>query len=244
MKYLDLSFDHLFEARDQLKWFPWVGSEFSRSAVKTMILGESVYRWSKGDAFDERYALTSGLRVTHSNHALDFDRNSRYVRNIERAIFHRRNPSDAQKQVLWSSVVYHNLVLDAMKSAKHRPKPEQYETGWHAALDLFDLLGIEQCLVFGVESINGLRSAAREGKLTCSIKRLPTKVGRFFPKVGTVQTRSGTVVKLAFVRHPSSFFSWRKWAPIVREGLDWKFCDAQPRPESNIALPATLTAAA
>jgi hypothetical protein len=127
MDYLDLSFDHLFEARQQIAWWPWVGREFSRSAVKTMILGESVYRWAEREAFDKRYALTSGLRVTHKNHALKFDRDSRYVRNIERAIFQRRNPSDAQKQSLWSSVAYHNLVLDVMESVKRRPTEKQYE---------------------------------------------------------------------------------------------------------------------
>ncbi|SAK82105.1 hypothetical protein AWB79_05430 [Caballeronia hypogeia] len=244
MNHLDLSFDHLFEARDQLKWWPWVGSEFARSAVKTMVLGESVYRWSKGEAFDKRYALTSGLRVTHSNHALDFGRKSRYVRNIERAIFQRRNPSDAQKQMLWSSVIYHNLVLEAMESVKHRPEEKQYQKGWTAALDLFDVMSVEQCLVFGVESLNALRLASREEKLRCSGERHPTKVGRFCARSAVVHTRSGRPVKLLFVRHPSSFFSWRKWAPVVGAGLNWDFAEALPTPEAQIPEPVALTLAA
>ncbi|GJH29264.1 hypothetical protein [Caballeronia novacaledonica] len=228
MDHLDLSFDHLFETRQQIKWWPWVGSEFSRSAVKTMLLGESVYRWSKGEAFDKRYALTSGLRVTHSNHALDFDKKSRYVRNIERAIFQRRNPSDAQKQTLWSSVCYHNLVLEAMASAKHRPESHHYEKGWAAALDLFDVLGIEQCLVFGVESASVLRLIAGRNGISCKVRRHPTEVGRFCARSGSVHTATGRPVKLLFVRHPSSFFSWRKWSPVVQEGLRWDYASNAP----------------
>jgi hypothetical protein len=228
MDYLDLSFDPLFAARPQVKWWPWVGSEYSHSTVKTMILGESVYRWGKGDAFDKRYALTSGLRVTHENHALKFDRPSRYVRNIERAIFQRRNPSDAQKQTLWSSVCYHNLVLEAMDSAKHRPEPHHFESGWDAAMDLFDLLSVEQCLVFGVESVGALRLAAGRSGLNCNVARHPTAVGRFSAHSGSVDTANGHPVKLLFVRHPSSFFSWRKWSPVVQEGLQWDYADDSP----------------
>ncbi|MDR5748800.1 hypothetical protein QCE73_37095 [Caballeronia sp. LZ029] len=244
MDHLDLSFDHLFETRQQIKWWPWVGSEFSKSAVKTMILGESVYRWTEGEAFDKRYALTSGLRVTHKNHALKFDRDSRYVRNIERAIFQRRNPSDTQKQSLWLSVAYHNLVLDFMKSVKRRPTEEQYQAGWTAALDLFDVMGVEQCLVFGVESLNALRLASREEGLHFSGERHPTKVGRFCARSALVHTKSGRAVKLLFVRHPSSFFSWRKWAPVVRDGLDWEFADARPLAEAHILAQLPSTAAA
>ncbi|WP_408123230.1 cyclic-phosphate processing receiver domain-containing protein [Caballeronia grimmiae] len=225
---LDLSFDHLFEARHQLKWWPWVGRDFSRSTAKTMILGESVYRWAEGDAFDKRYALTSGVRVTHKNHALKFGRHSRYVRNIERAIFERRNPSDAQKEQLWSSVAYHNLVLDVMKSVNQRPTEAQYQEGWSATLDLFDMLGVEQCLVFGVESVSALRLASGGGEGKCRVTRHPTSIGRFCARSGWAHTATGRPVKLLFVRHPSSFFSWRKWAPVVQEGLNWKLAGVQP----------------
>ncbi|WP_250481775.1 hypothetical protein [Caballeronia sp. NCTM5] len=243
MDHLDLSFDHLFEARHQIKWWPWVGREFSRSAVKTMILGESVYRWAEGDAFDKRYALTSGLRVTHKNHALNFDRDSRYVRNVERAIFQRRNPSDFQKQSLWSSVAYHNLVLDVMASVKRRPTEKQYQAGWTAALDLFDVMGVEQCLVFGVESLNALRLASLEANVHYSGERHPTKVGRFCARSALVHAKSGRPVKLLLVRHPSSFFSWRKWAPVVRGGLDWQFLEAEPLGDVHVQEPIMLTPA-
>jgi hypothetical protein len=227
MDHLDLSFDHLFEARQHVKWWPWVGSEYSRSSAKTMILGESVYRWREKEKFDERYALTSGLRVTHQNHALNFERPSRYVRNIERAIFQRLNPSNAQKQMLWSSVAYHNLVLDAMKSADHRPTHEQYCEGWSTTLDLFDVLGVEQCLIFGVESVDALRLAAGGSEPRCRVARHSTKIGRFCARSGMVHTATGRPVQLLFVRHPSSFFSWRKWAPVVQEGLRWDFANAE-----------------
>ncbi|MFM0324910.1 hypothetical protein [Caballeronia glebae] len=232
MDYLNSSFDHLFEANKEVKWWPWVGRDYPQSSVKTMILGESVYCWGEREKFLDRYARTSALRETHANHALKFGRPSRYVRNIERAIFERRSPSDDQKHRLWSSVAYHNLVLDAMDSVEQRPTQLQYQRGWDTAMDIFDVLGVEQCLVFGVESVSALRLSAGGRELPCRVSRHPTKVGRFSARAGLLHTANGRPVQLLFVRHPSSFFSWRKWAPVVRAGLDWEFAEAQSLPEA------------
>ncbi|VXC51142.1 conserved hypothetical protein [Burkholderia sp. 8Y] len=244
MDHLDLSFDHLFEVNKEVRWWPWVGRDYSRSAVKTMILGESVYCWAEREKFQNRYARTSGLRETHANHALKFQRPSRYVRNVERAIFQRRNPSDDQKQRLWSTVAYYNLVLDVMESVDERPTQSQYQSGWDAALDLFDVLGVEQCLVFGVESVGALRLTAGGRQLHCSVARHPTKIGRFCARTGLVHTATGRPVQLLFVRHPSSFFSWRKWAPVVRAGLHWEFAEAQALPDAHIPEAVAQTSAA
>lgn len=95
MTNLDLSFDPHFEKRPALRWWPWVGSQYASSPVRTLVLGESIYEWTKTpreqEIFRSRYARPDALRVTHLNHALQFKRNSRYVRNIERAVCVRPN---------------------------------------------------------------------------------------------------------------------------------------------------------
>ena len=122
MSFLDRSYDHLFESRASLPWWPWVGRQFAASAVKTMVVGESIYEWEGEDreVFQKRYARTTGLRETHERHALRFRRNSPYVRNIERAIFATSRPKDEQKLNLWTSVAYHNLVLEPLRKSAQR----------------------------------------------------------------------------------------------------------------------------
>jgi hypothetical protein len=218
---LDQSYDYLFENRTTLPWWPWVGSDFSTSAVKTMIVGESVYKWHPEiDAFNRRYAKVDGLRMTHKNHALKFDRDSKYVRNIERAIFSSRDPKPEQKLRLWTSVAYHNLVLEPLASKRHRPTEEQYKDGWAELLDLTSLLGVEQCLVYGLEvaKLQALRDVARNKNLPCEIRRVEEKIGRSQPRLGFVSAGEKPL-KLLFVRHPSTFFSWQGWSPVIREHL-------------------------
>ncbi len=99
-----------------------------------MILGESTYNWAPGEeTVLERIAGRDHLRVLHKNHALNFDRQSKYVRNIERAVFGVRRPSTAVKSAFWLGTAYHNLVLRPMASQKHRPSEKDYAQGWAAS---------------------------------------------------------------------------------------------------------------
>ncbi|PZX34294.1 hypothetical protein C7416_101578 [Cupriavidus phytorum] len=228
MEYLDLSYDVQFASRPSLPWLPWVGKDFAHSAVKTMVLGESVYEWNpaKGSA-GKLFAEPSGLRVLHRSCSMDFKRESKYVRNIERAILQATRPKPEQKSRFWTSVVYHDLVLDLLASRRHRPKPEQFNDGWREVFDLWGILGIEQCLVYGVQSADELKVACEARGLPCTVKKLKTKVGQCAPRYGTV-TVNGREVRLLFVRHPSRCFSWRKWGPIIRGQLSVDFLATGP----------------
>lgn len=226
MRFLDLSYDPHFATRESLPWWPWVGSHYAMSPTKTMVLGESIYEWKDVDReiFQERYARTTGLRVTHNNHALDFGRNSPYVRNLERAIFAARTPTDEQKRALWTSVVYHNLVLSSLDSIKHRPTQAQFVEGWSEVIDLCGLLRIEQILIYGVGSRHALREVARTKGLTCHIKK-GAQVGPCAARVGRIEMGSAHI-KLLFIRHPSEYFSWKHWGQVIRENLTFPFRDA------------------
>lgn len=225
MSALDLSYDHLFAARASLPWWPWVGGRYAVSPVKTMVVGESIYEWKEENRklFQERYARTSGLRETHNNHALSFGRNSRYVRNLERAIFAVPTPTDEQKWALWTSVVYHNLVLSPLCGIEQRPSHTHFRKGWSEILDLCDLLCVEQLLVYGVSSAGALLEAAQSKGISCHIQKGP-KLGRCTARLGLVDMGS-VKIKLLFIRHPSEFFSWKRWGRVIRENLTVQFGD-------------------
>jgi len=225
MSFLDLSYDHLFKTRASLPWWPWVGSRYASSPTKTMVLGESIYKWKDAaeKIFEARYARTTGLRETHHNHALSFRRDSPYVRNVERAIFAAATPTDEQKRALWTSVVYHNLVLSSLCSIQERPSHPQFVAGWSEVLDLCDLLRVEQLLIYGVGSRGALRDAARSKGFVCHIKKGP-RVGRCDARLGLIDTGSAQI-KLLFIRHPSEYFSWKRWGQVIRANLTLQFPD-------------------
>lgn len=214
---LDTSFDRDFAARPNLPWWPWVGKDYSKTGPRSILLGESIYDWGAG--FAARYEQTGALRQTHHLHALDYGRNSRFVRNIERAIYCRTAPSEEQKNALWASVVYHNLVLEPLATIKKRPTFDQYLKGWHEFLELGHLLQIDQGIVYGLEAkkIDALLEAIKMRGASCQHHRL-TKVGRSEPRLVSI-SNEGRTLNLLFIRHPSSYFSWRQWGLTIRENV-------------------------
>ena len=215
---IDTSYDDLFNNRLDLPWLPWVGKRFSQTDKKTMILGESTYNWDPGnEEVAKRISKSDHLRIIHQNHALNYNRSSGFVRNIEKAIFYMKAPTVLEKKLLWSSVVYHNLVLRAMRIIDDRPKYNDYLTGWKVFIDMSTLINIEQCIVYGLErnKIDSLIETLKAGQIFYNYRKLKVKIGKSYPRIVDIHLEDKQV-KLIFIRHPSSYFSWEKWGGILR----------------------------
>ncbi len=218
---IDTTYDHLFEARHQLTWWPWIGNKFNSANKKTLILGESTYNWNpKSEQVKERINREDHLRILHQNHALQLNRKSKYVRNIERAIFQSKSPALADKEMLWSTVVYHNLVLRPMATLKHRPSYNDYKLGWEEVLYISDILTIDQCIVYGLENnkITSLLEVLKNSNINYEHNKISSKIGNSRPSVITLNT-STRPLKLVFIRHPSAFFSWKNWGAFLKNEI-------------------------
>jgi hypothetical protein len=73
-----------------------------------------------------------------------------------------------------------------------------------------------------VESVDALKQVATDRGLICKIRRHGRRVGHCFPRLGIVDT-GARQLKLLFVRHPSQFFSWENWSPVIRDNLSLSF---------------------
>ena len=214
---LDLSFDDKFLANEKLTWLPWVGVNFQATTSRTLVLGESTYNWSpSSQVVQNRINKNDHLRLVHQNNAIKFKGKSEYTRNFERAVFNTKKLTPIKSKELWHSVAYHNLVLRCMKNVKARPKYDDYVAGWNETFHLFDLLGIEQCFCYGLEDkkIQAFKDVAALHNYQFEVRSFP-KIGKNTPKIITL-TVNEKPIKIVFLRHPSSFFSWRKWAAFMQ----------------------------
>lgn len=219
---IDTFFDELFQKETHINWLPWVGVKFRDTSTKLFILGESTYNWDPSDEkVKYRIERQDHLRVLHANHALSFNRKSKYVRNIERAIFNERNPNDINKSNLWSSIVYHNLVLRPMRSLKERPSYEDYILGWEEFLKLLLITESSECIVYGLEykKTNSLREILTQQDIKYEYIKLPDNVGRSRPKIISFDLNEKKI-KILFIRHPSAFFNWKKWHDVLSREID------------------------
>lgn len=216
--YLDTYYDDRFEAAG-LRWLPWVGRTYRASPSRTIVLGESIYDYSKGDvAVRERILGKHSLRQRQLAHGIHEKHKSRYLRNFARAFFGKAKVGRADRQLLWQQVVYHNLVPRMMEARGKRPSEQDYLNGWRKFFVLATMVEARRCVVYGLETvkINALKLALPDGA-QAKFERLPA-VGKNRPLKLTMQL-NGQLFELLFIRHPSAFFRWGEWAVVLRDFL-------------------------
>lgn len=223
--HIDTSFDDAFRKSNIYTWLPWVGKDFLASDTKTLIPGESTYNWEKDhgkrEKVNDRLKKTDHLRTVHKNNAIEFKGKSPYARNIERAILLKRKADKSEALRIWSNVAYHNLVLRAMHTVNHRPKYKDYLDGWYCFIELARTLPFTQCIVYGLEidKIKSLKETLDAAGIEYDYKKIKPGIGKSFPKAMNINI-CGRKIKVLFVRHPSSFFSWKKWGHVLNAELN------------------------
>lgn len=217
--YLDNSFDSAFEALG-LPWLPWVGSQYRDADVRTIVLGESIYLYGPRDKAEEnrqKILQRDSLRRRQMNHGILAKIKSRYLRNFERAVFLKSKPSNSDRVLLWSRVMYHNLVPILLSSRKARPQKADYAKGWEMFLKMAEVVQPQRCIVYGLEDskIDALREVLVSKGLIAQKRKL-SAVGRHKPLVMTLSLPTGPL-DLLFIRHPSAFFGWKSWGQVLRD---------------------------
>lgn len=213
----DISFDSQLSVINGVNRLPWVGTSFNAGGSRMLILGESAYDWyTKDGSSIERISEPNNLRELHIKHAFNFKKESKFVRNVERAIFGKKTPSDYEKKTLWTSVSYHNLVSRILISNEKRPSYKDYFDGWATFDQILDVLKPSQVIVYGLErsKINSLVEYYSNKDAQIRVEKRPEKIARSHPKVATIE-KNGSSVRLLFIRHPSSYFSWKKWHKAI-----------------------------
>jgi hypothetical protein len=216
--YFDTHFDAAFDTAG-MSWLPWVGSEFRSSASRTVVLGESIYDYSEGNAeVRNRILGKESLRRRHLAHGIHEKHRSRYLRNFARAFFLTRKVGRAERELLWRQVVYLNLVPRMMKTLRDRPSETDYRDGWRQFLAIAELVEARRCVVYGLEAvkIDALRGSLAEGVLV-KAERLPA-IGKNRPLRLSLNIK-GQPLEMLFIRHPSAFFRWDEWGVVLQQFL-------------------------
>ena len=230
MEYLpqwESKFDKALSDMEGINRLPWIGPSYTDSPCKTLILGESVYNWRPKDpTYIETISNPMNLRQLHVDHAINLKKNSRFVRNIERAVYKKKSPSSDEKIQFWNSVAYHNLVGRIMKTSKHRPSYNDYLYGWSVFEGVCNILSPEQIIVYGLErkKIQAFRDHFELGKFEIDIER-GDAIGRSLPVTAIVKSPTKEI-KVIFIRHPSAFFSWRKWGTFINNQFEMPWVSA------------------
>lgn len=224
-KYYDDSIDEKFLLLDDIKYLPWIGSNYfsEKNNRKILLILESVYNWGEDDQTkkeaEEMLGKNDFVRKLIKEQGLFFTcgeegrPKSLMARGIEKSILGKKDSSNSEKEKLWTDIAFHELVQRPLNK-NERPGKEDYQKGADLLKKIVDLIDPKLCIFYGtdyrkLESIKNSFNVS-DNDITCE-----QKINRAIPRILKIESKKGGKFKIIMVKHPSSFFSWDKWNSFI-----------------------------
>lgn len=210
---MDLSKDEIFSEIDGLTWLPYVGENYFNNDPRILVIGESHYQ--EENATSIRRA--KDVKLTRDM-LTDFGINRKYwktkiFQNFYKALFRTDKINSVE---LWKNLAFYNFVQRPMTNNKKRPSKSDYENGWLTTFKLMEVLKPNVCFFIGVESSNHLHSVIKKSNFEKKSFKEDSKISNTKPRKAVITDKLGNEIKLIFIQHTSSRFSWDKWNKYLK----------------------------
>jgi hypothetical protein len=205
-------FDDSFSTIDGLTWDPWIGEGYTDTGL--LLLGESFY--SEGSGWlSRRDAARHMVNNQGRNSSKPAFSKSRLFRSVERTLLSKSHTTMAEREALWTSTAFFNLVQRPMASRKERPKDSDFDLGWRVMLETAKVIKPQVCIRLGIAGIGRLGHYLANNDT--GWKYNPQD---FKKRPLVIHLRHENVqFKLVAINHPSGSFGYqyRKWAAVISE---------------------------
>jgi hypothetical protein len=198
----------------KLKWLPWIGKNYINQNLKTLIVGESHYgvdneeRLSELDSIETTRECIIDMGVENNAYGVKF------YQNIHSLLVGKKQ---FDTEEFWSRVSLVNFIQKTMKTSGTRPEYLDFHNSAGTIFKLLTKLDPDYCLMCGVSSINALRNTINESQFKEIDFQEYEKIGSIYPRIMTIQSEGGKIIKLIFIQHPSHHFSYNNWGDFLRQ---------------------------
>lgn len=206
-------YDNFLSKIDELRWLPWIGTNYNKATNKLLLVGESHYAQNKDGSVDQNCYndFLNDKQTTRViiNSLVNKENNWNLFKNTYTAIL-GKNEIDTKS--FWSNVSFYNFIQRPMNTRKlDGPSKKDYIDGWNVFFELLKTIKPTHCIFLGNSGANYLNTPLSEKKIEISeINLSDEKIGRCWGKFAQI-IYDDFPVKLTFIRHPSSYFSPNKW---------------------------------
>lgn len=221
-KEIESKFEEMMNRPDSLKWFPWIGKEYSKSERRVLIVGESHY------LIDDKEHPEKTEKNKEEAKRPDFTRNVIQTKciddkkkaqptfdNLARCLFGNPKiegvPKEERKKMRenkWKQLAFYNFVQTPMETNKKRPTTEDIQKGWKVFAELIKILNPTECIFIGFAAADNYNPNKCERK---------EKVGRYAARIFSVKLDEQTEIPCIAIKHTSQYFSWKSWRKFLKE---------------------------
>ncbi|GIZ08037.1 hypothetical protein [Flavobacterium sp. UMI-01] len=199
-------------------WSPWIGARYENRDLRLMLIGESHYSVDKNRNFDDdcyQNFLNSTNTTIDIIKRLETGENWRIFSNTYKALF-----GDNQFVIsdFWSKVGFYNLIQRPMKLLSERPNQNDFKNYLKVAIKMIENLQIKPThLIFlGNSSERYFNSLINESDQFVLLEDNEEKIGRYWAFHKVIKSNNN-IINVFFIKHPSSYFSWKKWNSYLND---------------------------
>ncbi|WP_158642852.1 hypothetical protein [Mucilaginibacter ginsenosidivorax] len=209
----DQEFKQLKELKKKLTWLPWVGEHYSvlPAENRVLLIGESHYLTDSAGSKAEHEKDNLTRRIVGSK-GIDQKGRSNFYINTQKLMLGNGTLQKRERYIFWSRLAFYNFIQTPMDSLKHRPTEEHMLIASDNFIDVIKVLKPSVCVFLGLGAAEKLNEVIHNSayKFEREIGGAK-KVGKNTPRIGRIIAPDGQVIKLLFVKHPSSYFSPGSW---------------------------------
>ncbi len=201
---------------------PWIGAHYTTSSIKLLLIGESHYAVDKDGYYDEnceeKFEKDPTITIKVINEFLTGSASWRFFENTTN-LFTQKDAG--LKHYFWQKIAYYTLIQKPMHSATQRPSQEdfrEYQKLIFPPLESFKENIPTHVIFLGNSSERHFNSNLSEQKDFELAFQKDEKVGRYSARFKEIKF-NGKQIKVAFIKHPSSYFSSANWFKYLHENM-------------------------
>jgi hypothetical protein len=209
MEALSIS-DDVFLKVESLKWLPWIGERYLDipKEKRLLIVGESHYHDRTEQSISFHNTITFTREIIEEIAIERCYYSTKIFQNLHKVLL-RNDDFDTVK--LWNLISFYNFVQRPMDTNRERPTVDDIINGWKVFAKLAEILRPKVCLFLGSSSANNLANGLIGTNYQANDVKWGDCINNCYAKTSEITHKDGEILKLIFIRHCSSMFSWDKW---------------------------------
>lgn len=203
--------DTQFRKVENLKWLPFVGDNYHKMNLKTLVVGES-HHYNPMEEINENFKDELFTRWIVDELGLcnrEYDDTTKFFKTLNR-MFADSNPSSFWDKIVFYNLIQREMAINKEQGINERPSDDDYKIAWRVFFDVVKVVQPDNCLICGTSMERYYDFIANELGVANTNIQIGEKINGAYYRYSDVIINNKQI-NLYFIKHPSVAFTSEKW---------------------------------